>query len=170
MPLNPLFTVSQPNATTISLTDTSTGDNPDITQRRVYLQQADGSYLVPTGTTTDYIYWNYLDASIDIDVLNTDYALLILVEWLNVGNTVLYSKNGLYGFTWYNENFLYTLTQYQQNNPTVLQDTNYFNNKSKVRVLIDSGDQAIVWGNDITNAQENYNAASDFRNNENDFF
>jgi hypothetical protein len=76
----------------------------------------------------------------------------------------------LYGFTWYNENFLYTLTQYQQNNPDVLQDTNYFNNKSKVRVLIDSGDQAIVWGNDITNAQENYDAASYFRLNENLFF
>jgi len=170
VPLTPLFTVSQPNATTIRLTDTSTGADAAITQRRVYLQQADGSYLVPTGTTTDYIYWNYLDASIDIDVLNTDYALLILVQWLNVGNTVLYSKNGLYGFTWYNENFLYTLTQFQQNNPTVLQDTNYFNNKSKVRVLIDSGDQAIVWGNDITNAQENYDAASYFRLNENLFF
>ncbi len=170
MPLTPLFTVSQPNATTIRITDTSTGADAAITQRRVYLQQADGSYLVPTGTTTDYIEWNYLDASIDIDVLNTDYALLILVQWLNVGNTVLYSKSGLYGFTWYNENFLYTLTQYQQNNPTVLQDTNYFNNKSKVRVLIDSGDQAIVWGNDITNAQENYDAASYFRLKENLFF
>jgi len=170
MPLTPLFTVSQPNATTIRLTDTSTGADAAITQRRVYLQQADGSYLVPTGTTTDYIEWNYLDASIDIDVLNTDYALLILVQWLNVGNTVLYSKSDLYGFTWYNENFLYSLTQYQQNNPDVLQDTNYFNNKSKTRVLIDSGDQAIVWGNDITNAQENYDAASYFRLNENLFF
>lgn len=170
MPITPLITVSQPSATTIRITDVSTGADASITQRRVYLQQADGSYLVPTGTTTDYIYWNYLDASIDIDVLNTDYALLILVQWLNVGNTVLYSKSDLYGFTWYNENFLYSLTQYQQNNPDVLQDTNYFNNKSKTRVLIDSGDQAIVWGNDITNAQENYDAASYFRLNENLFF
>jgi hypothetical protein len=82
MPLTPLFTVSQPNATTIRITDVSTGADAAITQRRVYLQQADGSYLVPTGTLTDYIEWNYLDASIDIDVLNTDYALLILVQWL----------------------------------------------------------------------------------------
>jgi hypothetical protein len=170
MPLTPLFTVSQPNATTIRLTDTSTGADAAITQRRVYLQQADGSYLVPTGTTTDYIQWSYGDATIDIDVLTTDYALQILVQWLNVGNTVLYDKTGLYGFTFYNENFLYSLTQYQQNNPTILQDTTYFNNKSKMRVLVDSGDQAIVWGNDITNAQENYEAASYFRLNENLFF
>ncbi len=170
MPLTPLFTVSQPNATTIRITDVSTGDNPDITQRRVYLQQADGSYLVPTGTTTDYIEWNYLDASIDIDVLDTDYALLILVQWLNVGNTVLYSKSGLYGFTWYNEAFLLSLTKYQQNNPSILQDTNYFNNKSKMRELVDSGDQAIIEGNSITNAQENYEEASYLRLNQNLFF
>lgn len=170
MPLTPLFSVSQPSENTVSLTDTSTGSDVAITQRRVYLQQAIGSYLVPTGTTTDYVYWNYLDASIDIEVLDKDYALLILVQWLDVGNNVLYSKNGLYGFTWYNENFLYTLTQFQQNNPSVLQDVNYFNNKSKMRVLIDSGDQAILWGNDITNAQENYDAATYMRLNENLFF
>jgi len=170
MPLTPLFTVSQPNATTIRITDTSTGADAAITQRRVYLQQADGSYLVPTGTTTDYIEWNYLDASIDIDVLTTDYALLILVQWLNVGNTPLYSKNGLYGFTWYNEAFLLSLTQYQQNNPSILQDTNYVNNKSKMRELVDSGDQSIIKGNDITNGQENYDEASYFRSNQNLFF
>lgn len=170
MPLTPLFTVSQPNATTIRLTDTSTGSDVAITQRRVYLQQADGGYLVPTGTTTDYVEWDYGDVTIDIDVLNTDYALQILVEWLDVANEVLYDKTGLYGFKYYNENFLYSLTQYQQNNPTVIQDTNYFNNKSKMRELVDSGDQAITWGNDITNAQENYDAASYFRLNENLFF
>lgn len=170
MPLNPLFSVSQPDFTAIRLTDTSTGNDGDITQRRVYLIQADGSYLVPTGTITDYIYWNYLDTSIDIDVLNKDYALQILVQWLNVGNTVLYSKTGLYGFTLYNENFLYTLTQNQQNLPEIIQDTNYFANKSIMRVLVDSGDQAISLGGDITNAQENYDAATYMRINENLYF
>jgi len=76
----------------------------------------------------------------------------------------------LYGFTWYNEAFLLSLTKYQQNNPSILQDTNYFNNKSKMRELVDSGDQAIIEGNSITNAQENYEEASYLRLNQNLFF
>ena len=55
MPLVPNFTASQFSGTPsiITLTDTSTGSDVTIAKRRVYLLQSNGTFLVPTGTTTD---------------------------------------------------------------------------------------------------------------------
>ena len=82
MALTPLFTSSQtvglPNI--ITITDTSTGSDVLVTQRRVYLIKQDGTYLVPVGTTTDYIVWDYADVSIDIDALDKDYCLNVKVD------------------------------------------------------------------------------------------
>ncbi len=78
------FSQSQPVGapSIITLTDTSTGSDSSITERRVYLRKSDGLFLVPPGTETDYIVWDYADATIDIDVLSKDRALLITVEWI----------------------------------------------------------------------------------------
>jgi hypothetical protein len=100
-------------------------------------------------------------------------ALDITVEWLNVSNTVLYTTTSLEGFTLYNETFYYSLTQAQAmiSNPSyIAQDTNYYNNKMKLRIFIDSGNQAIAIGNDITSAQECYDAATYIVSNQQNFF
>jgi hypothetical protein len=56
MPLVENFSATQYVATPnlLVLDDTSTGSDAGITVRYVYLQKADGSYLVEEGTTTDY--------------------------------------------------------------------------------------------------------------------
>lgn len=83
MPFIPSFTATQLYATPtiLRIVDTSTGSDSNITGRKVYLRQANGSYLVPSGITTDYIDFPLGSDYIDIDVLDVDYALEIKVEW-----------------------------------------------------------------------------------------
>ena len=101
----PSFTVSQPvgENNIVTVTDTSTGTDSAINARRVYLRKSDGTFLVPEGTATDYVDWAWADTSIDIDVLDKDYALEITVEWLedplfflSESGDSLISESGLY--------------------------------------------------------------------------
>lgn len=165
MALTPNFTASQSSGTpsTITLTDTSTGSDAAITQRRVYLLQADGTYLVVSGTTTDYEAWAYASSTISLDVLSQDTALSITVQWLDSGNVVLYTKTIAYGFSAYGETFYYGLTQSQVpiQNPAVALSTNYYQNKMKFRVFLDSADQAISFASDIYSASVCYDASTE---------
>lgn len=84
MPFIPSFTAEQlySRPTILRITDTSTGSDPDINDRQIYLRKADGTYLVPQGITTDYISWLSDSGNvIDINVLNVDYALEIKIQW-----------------------------------------------------------------------------------------
>jgi hypothetical protein len=172
MALTPLFTSSQtvglPNI--ITITDTSTGSDVLVTQRRVYLIKQDGTYLVPVGTTTSYIVWDYADVSIDIDALDKDYCLNVKVDWLNVSNAVLYTKTSLTLFSLYNKTFYYSLTQFQAANFAVTQDTNYYNNKAKLWTFIISAENAVSIGGDIGNSQLAIDSATHLTDNENLFF
>jgi len=154
----------------LTLADTSTGTDVLVTSRRVYLQLANGTYLTPTGTTTDYIVWPYADATISLDVLNQDYAISITVQWLDVSDAVLYTKTQVYCFTLYSEQFYYYLTQQQAAGNANIQDTNYFTNKMKLRVFIDSANNAVLFASDIYGAQESLDSAAYMIDNQNDFF
>lgn len=147
----------------MTITDTSTGVDAAVTQRRVYLAKDDGTFLVPEGTATDYIEWSYADSSIDIDALDIDYGLLITVQWLNVSNVVLYDLSDNVGFTSYNEDFDYQLTQMLSGNPLLINDANFFQSKSDLRTNIDSGNQAILRADDIYGAQQCYDRATNIR-------
>jgi len=84
MPFIPSFTATQLYATPniLRIVDTSTGSDIDINDRQIYLRKADGTYLVPQGTKTNYISWLYDDGNvIDINVLNIDYCLEIKIDW-----------------------------------------------------------------------------------------
>ena len=176
MPLVPNFSTSQQAGlpSNVIVTDTSTGSDVAIVERRVYLTNYAGEYLVEsTNTTTDYTVWPLAQTSISIDCLTQDTALSITVNWVDVGGVTLYTKTVLAGFTLYNETFYYSLTQGQAavSNPSfILQDTNYFNNKSKLRCLIDSGNQSVTLGYDITSAQECYDLATVMVTNQNIYF
>lgn len=171
MALTPNFSASQPSGepSVIQLTDTSTGSDVAISARRVYLLGADGEYVVPTGTSTDYVVWPYADSSIDIDCLTQDAALSITVNWVNSGGATLYTKTILCGFTEYNEEFYYQLTQGQVGS-NIQYDTTYYQNKMQLRVLIDSGNQAISLGDDIYSAQDCYDQATYLRLNGNFYY
>ena len=159
------FSASQPSGepSVITLTDTSTGSDASISVRHVYLRKSDGTFLVPTDTTTDYIVWDYADAGIDIDCLDKDYALLITVEWLNVGEVVLHDSSSYNAFTSYNEDFDYTLTTMLSANRLLTNDNTFRQNKFDLRTYIDSGDKALARYSDIANAQICYDAATSVR-------
>lgn len=147
----------------ILFTDTSTGSDGSIASRAIYLQKADGTFLVPAGTSTDYIVWAYADSTITVDVLDKDYALNITVEWRDSSGTVLYSKNLLQGETLYNETFDYSLSQLMVANPYLINDNNFFQNKSDLRTYIDGGNNAILYASDQETAQRCYDEATDLR-------
>jgi hypothetical protein len=136
----------------ITLTDTSTGTDGTITERRVYLQKSDGTYLVPTGTTTDYIVWAIASTTTIIDVLDVDYALNITVQWL-AGTTVTYTKTTLYEFNTNARVFRIKLLKAQASNPRLVNSANFFQVQSNLTTFIDGADEAVLLAGDITLAQ-----------------
>lgn len=155
VPLTPNFSATQTvgSPSIVTLTDSSTGSDVAVTQRRVYLQTSTGAFLVPSGTTTEYVAWDILDTSIDIDCLTKDYGLKIVVQWLNVSNVVLYDKTSYYAFTLYSEAFDYGLSQNLVANPSLSNDNNFMTNKQLVRNFIDNGNNAILYNSDTFLAQ-----------------
>lgn len=172
MSFSPNFSGSQnsgsPSVATFS--DISVGSDPAITKRRIYLLQANGTYLVPSGVTTDFVEWALANSSISLDVLTKDSALTVTVEWLDTNDTVLYTKTLSFGFTAYNETFYYGLTQDLVANPSLYASQNWFANKMKLRVYIDSGNQAVSFASDIASAQICYDLATEMQTNQNYYF
>jgi len=161
----PDFVAIQPFGTPnlIEITDTSTGSDSNIVTRRVFITKADGSAIV------DGIEWNYPDMAITLDVLTKDTACEVIVEWLDdypsptVDPIILYTKIIMYGFTEYNEMFDYGLTQMLTANPLLINDNDYFPHKSDLRTSIDSGNQAIIYAQDLFAAQQCYDRATNLR-------
>lgn len=149
------------DASTLTFTDLSTGIDGSIASRRIYLQKYTGLYIVPDGTTTDYILWPLIDGSTEIlnKILNKDYALSVTVQWLSSSQVVLYTKNILYDFPGNAKIFGYQLSQYQSANEKLTNSKNYFSNKAKLWVYIKSSENAIQVGSDIGTAQLNLDAA-----------
>ena len=159
------FTAAQTvgEESTVTITSVTVGTDAAVTQRRVYLQTASGEFLVPTGTSTDYIQWAIADSAIDIDCLDKDYGLRIVTQWLNVSNVVLYDSEQFVGLTLYNESFDYLTTQLMASNKLLINDNSFWSNKSKLRTLIDAGNNAITFADDLDNAQSCYDDATELR-------
>lgn len=172
MPISPSFTASQNSGTPnlIFLTDTSTGSDVTITKRRIYLLQSNGTYLVPTGTTTDYIDWALVDTTTSLNVLIQDTALSITVQWLTAGNVEVASVTTSFAFTAYNETFYYGLTESQVANANLTASTNWYQTKMILRVELDSAYQAISFASDIFSAQAALNRATFISTNQSYFF
>jgi hypothetical protein len=167
MPLVPSFTIAQTsNAAQLVLTDTSTGSDGAVTVRQILLYNSAGNLMVPA------IAWPIADASITISPLTADIALNIQVNWNNSGGTALYTKSQLFAATQYAEQFFYSLTQQQAatTNLNILNDFPYFENKSKLRTLIDSAVQAISVGVDIFSSQFCISIYQQMLNNPNLYF
>lgn len=167
MALTPNFSTSQTYGSpqNVTFTDTSTGSDGTITQRRIYVLTYNGTYLVEDGTTTDYEVWDDFPSTttITLDLLDKDYGVLVTVQWLTSGGVVTYTKSSYIGFSLYNETFDYQLTQLLSANPMLISDDGYWQHKSDLRTFIDSGDQAISLASDTTNAQSCYDDATNLR-------
>jgi len=155
MALSVNFTATQSaaNPNEITLTDTSTGSDGTITTRRVYIATADGTYLVESGTSTDYEVWALpLATNITLDVLTEATSPNITVQWL-AGNTVVYSKTTLFDFNLQIYLALIGLTQTQLSNPNIVQDTTYYGNKIQLMVNAKDSETAVTYNDDIYLAQ-----------------
>lgn len=181
MALSVSFSVSQTLGLpqNINLVDTTTGSDVTAVARRLYFVNAQGQYLTEDYTVSDseaYISWPLVDGnSVTLtSILSVDSALNITLKYVNVSGVMVAEDTSLEGFTMYNETFYYSLTQDQaQQNmppPVIIQDSNYFMNKMILRVNIDSGNNAILYGDDIASAQDCYSMATYMVLKENDFF
>lgn len=167
MPLVPSFTVSQDlTPSDLVLTDTSTGSDGAVTDRQILLYNAAGTLITPA------IDWPIAEASITISPLQADQALNIQINWNNSSSVALYTKSQLFAAVQYAEQLYYNLTQQQAatTNLSILNDLPYFENKSKLRLFIDSAVQAISVGNDIFSAQFCISLYQQLLNNPNLYF
>jgi len=142
------FSVVQSGLSTLIFTDTSTGADATITERRIFLQKYDQTYLVPDGTTTDYIVWPIADSTITLtDILNRDYALDITVVWVTAtpdpGNT--YTAEQLQGYKAYTMVFLGTLlTQKGARYPNIVNNIQFNVNEANLYAEVSSMENAIL--------------------------
>lgn len=153
---------------TLSLEDTASGSDGTVTGKRIYLQLLDGTYLKPTGVTTDYITWTGTTKDIS-NVLDKDYCILIKVDWM-AGSSVAYTATELYLFKAYTELFLYNLTQYQSSNPNLVNGKNFIEQKMKLREYLDSAIQAVSLADDQASASLMLGLAKELTDNQVYFF
>ncbi len=172
MAIVPAITVSQSalSPQNITVEDTSTGSDGSIYVRRLFIQSATGEYLVPSGTTTNYISWPYANSSITVTVLTQDTAASITVEWLDVSSAILYLYNNTYPLSEFGKQFFYYLIQQLGLTPSTFQDSNYSGNLSMFWAYIRAGDNAVTYGNDIFAGQQCYNKEIQMMNNQADYF
>ncbi len=137
----------------VLLTDTSTDPDVLVTSRRVFLITDAQTYLVPSGTTTNYTIWDIANATAQIDALDKDYGLSVVVEWLDVSNAVLYAKTIIANFDNYNSAFEYSLVYAESNGSASLNSPNRLTSRMQLRLAIDGGNIAINKGSNITMAQ-----------------
>ncbi len=172
MSFTPNFSVAQSTiATDFSISDDSIGSDGAISSRRVYLQLSDGSYLNYSGATTDYILFPLGNSTLDVvGLLQVDYAISITLQWLNSGNTVLYTKTLSFCFTENDEQQMYSLVQAISANQSILQDNNFVLNCFTLAMFVDYAQKAVETGNDISGSQNLLDLAQNYINNENLFF
>jgi len=163
------YSVSQGlNPANFSLTDTSTGSDPALTGRTIYLYQADNSLL--GGGPID---WPLsMGATIAINgLLNWDYSINGVVTWQSSspipGST--YTKAQIITFTGNSNEFAYNLVQQISSNQAITRDTNFMYNLSLVNSDILNADRCSSFG-DQGAAQECLNRIYNFYINRNFYF
>lgn len=173
MSLTPNFTVTQSFGTPANLTftDTSTGSDTSVASRNIYIQQANGDYIVMTGnTSTNYTTWDYDLSSITLGILEKDVAVTITIDWVDELNNKVYTSTKIFAFTNFNEKFDYGTTQMLTANPMLINDNDFFVHKADMRVSMDSGNQAFNLVGDLFAAQECYDRATNLRTSSQYFF
>jgi hypothetical protein len=172
MSFTPNFTVAQTalNPSLVIVSDTSTGVDANIAQRRIYFKNSQGENVVPVGTTTDYVEWVLVNNPINIDLLTKDQALEVRVDWLSAGGTVLYTLTQKYCFSQNSKQFLYYLIQLQSLTFNVIQDTNYWGNVALLWTNIIGAINAVEIADDIYSSQVCLDRATFLASNQEKFF
>lgn len=152
----------------IILSDTSSGTDGAVVGKRVYITNALGQYITPTGNTTNYIIWSLSDSTIPINILTEDTACYIFVEWVNSDGTALYTDSNTFCFSEYNKQFAYSLVQGLV--PPVTLNTNYSSALASLWVSIKGAINAIEFASDIQASQNCLNQGTYLRLNQQYFY
>lgn len=155
---------------TVTVQDNSSGSDGAITSRRIFFQTPQATYLVTSGTITDYMVWAYADAEESFSILQQDYSVALTVQWLNVGGTVLYTLTQVYCFPQYNKNFYYYLWQQQALTYQIIADGTYFNAVATYWQNIIGAMKAVEYGADIAASQACLDRATYMMQNQSTFF
>ena len=168
----PDFTAIQSTAapSNLTFTDTSSGSDIAIASRRIFIQMANGDYIVISGNPNDYTMWDVAISQITLDILKKDVAVTITVDWYDSLGNKLYTKTKVFAFTKFNEKFDYGTTQMLTANPMLINDNDFFVHKADMRISIDSGNQAFNLVGDLFAAQECYDRATNLRTNSQYYF
>lgn len=173
MAFNGNFTASQSiDGLNLTITDTSTGSDANLTGRRVYLTLSDGSTLKPQGTPTDYIDWPIADGPLVLAILNKDYSININVQWISSSPLPPPSEYSIFQLNTFKNNimlFYYSLTQLQAQNQQLTNYVGYFDNKVKLLVFINDATNATVYNNQFL-AQKSLDRAYELQTNANVYF
>jgi len=168
MSFNGAFTaVQNPNNSDVLFTDTSTGSDGNLTERRIYPYKANGSLL-----TSSYIVWPIADATITVDLLPKDYALNITVVWVSsspLAAPSTYTETTLYGFTGYTQQFIYERVQDISANAAIINDEQYYSSLSNMYTEVSNVELSVTYGS-IVNAQAAIDRARNYIVNQNKFF
>lgn len=143
-----------------SLSDTSTGSDPALTGRTIYLYQADNSLL--GGSAID---WPLSDGNTKAinGLLTWDYSLNIVVTWQSSSPipSSTYIKTQIITFTGNSNEFAYNLVQQISSNQAITRDTNFMYNLALVNSDILNADRCSSFG-DQGAAQECLNRIYNF--------
>ena len=154
MALSPAFTIGiTADPSSVVITDTSTGSDGAITTRKIIFTQTDSVIL----GASPYDFPLSAGSSITVNPLDKDYALTIVINWVNSSGVVLYTANKIFVFTQYAFLFLESLTQQQIANPSIVDDQNFIQNKFDLFQEVKSAQNAIDYGQSVSAAQSYVN-------------
>jgi hypothetical protein len=173
MALFPSFAVGQSlsNPGAVTLTDDSGGSDVAISQRRVYFTDDADNYIIPPGTTTNYVQWALATNPITIQtLLQVDTAVNALVQWLDSGDNVLYESDNDFCLRAYNKQQFVYLIQQQALNPAVVQDSNYYSNLCQYWINIQGANTMVEDAEDLSGSQNCLNRATEMLQNELKYF
>jgi len=164
MPLTASFTVAATSDETAAfLTDTSTGSDVAITDRKILLYDISNTLL---GTYD----WPIADSSITINPFTKDISVNVVVNWVDVDGNTLYTYSLLFAAVQFAVQFLYSLIQQLQAKPTKVNDQVFFDNLKLLDLLIDSAQLAIDTGGDQYSAETCISLYQNMINNQISFF
>lgn len=144
------FTVTQnSNFANLTINDTSSYASEGqgtFSGRKVYLYKVDGTTIVPSGTTTTYIDFPFsTGTSLAIaNVLGTDYSLLVNVVWLsnNPQPGSIYTAQEVETFLNYLKQFRSGQVSNLSDDPSILNDTNWYTDLFKLQTEINNAEDA----------------------------
>jgi hypothetical protein len=152
MAFNGAFTIAATAGVpgSVTLTDTSTGTDANLTGRTITMYDAAGDIFY-TGS------WAIGDTTKTIDLLDIDKALNVKVDWASsspLADPSTYTLSLLFASVVYLMEQFCTMTRLQASNPNIMRDKQYYEKKYELLVEIKGAEYGISEMEDIVAAQE----------------